>query len=155
LGTTRSRRRLVDCIVCGARRAAAADGDTSTELCATCFDEAGLENEHADTDGEHHGRAPVAGCPICRDATGGIPAPYRAAVAGRPDLAAGYSIVIEYVRDPGAVGTALYHGGIADLTMVDTCLVAFRFLHPDWPIVGVQVLAVAPGRPTALAAVAR
>lgn len=40
----------------------ATEFDASTGLCPTCYDAAGLENEHTDTNGDHDGHAPVAGC---------------------------------------------------------------------------------------------
>jgi len=34
----------------------------STSICAECYDDAGLENEHSDT---HSASEPVAGCKFC------------------------------------------------------------------------------------------
>lgn len=52
------------CYSCGAVFLAG-DFDASTKLCSSCYDAAGLENEHSDTGGDHDGLGPVAGCPLC------------------------------------------------------------------------------------------
>lgn len=146
-----ARTRMVDCPDCRQRRAAPSY-DRGTPLCEACYDDAGMENAHSDG---HHADAFHPDCPGCRahaaSAAAGrvvVAQMYAAASVVPPDPTGGFAIVIEYVKDPTAIGTALYRGGIADLTMVKTCLDAFAFLHPTWTILGVQVLAAVPGRLT-------
>lgn len=60
---SRMNRPDVYCKVCGKRTTRNTGGGTG--LCGPCYDEAGLENEHADG---HHDEAPHADCPDCKEA---------------------------------------------------------------------------------------
>jgi len=52
----------VICHCCG-KRTTDMSGE-GTELCGVCFDSAGMENQHSDTNGEHYGEKPTD-CPYC------------------------------------------------------------------------------------------
>lgn len=63
---------VYSCGCCGKRTRDTGLGEVDAQLCADCWDRAGLENEHSDTDGKHYtDRAdstrtlPIAGCPQC------------------------------------------------------------------------------------------
>jgi hypothetical protein len=57
---------MVTCYSCRDRKLDPDDIDSvSVELCPTCYEESGVENEHSD--GYHDGVPPVAGCPVCRE----------------------------------------------------------------------------------------
>lgn len=53
----------VTCKGCGKRTTR--NAGEGTWLCGRCYEEAGLENEHADG---YHDEEPHAGCPVCREA---------------------------------------------------------------------------------------
>jgi hypothetical protein len=53
---------MYTCRVCGKRTRDTGGGEDSCQLCWTCFEEGGLENEHSDSGHPQ----PVAGCPTCR-----------------------------------------------------------------------------------------
>lgn len=53
-----------DCMNCGRTFADSASRDSNQNLCPSCYDIAGIENEHQD--GEHEGRI-VGECPMCQD----------------------------------------------------------------------------------------
>lgn len=59
------------CSDCGKRTWKSRSHDMGGDfvLCDSCFDDAGMENEHSDTGGNHNGRGPIpAECPACREA---------------------------------------------------------------------------------------
>jgi hypothetical protein len=63
------------CQNCGKKTRETGDGESSVGMCAKCYEEGGLENEHSDNDGEHllgidgtgkriYGKHPR--CPACK-----------------------------------------------------------------------------------------
>lgn len=50
------------CRICGKRTRETGGDESNVELCFSCFEEAGLENEHSDYGHDE----PVDGCPTCR-----------------------------------------------------------------------------------------
>jgi hypothetical protein len=67
------------CEGCGKKTRETGDGESSVNLCAKCYEEAGLENEHSDNNGQHlikwdpkgkhiYGKHP--NCPSCRENIG-------------------------------------------------------------------------------------
>lgn len=69
LGMNTKRNRLsrwnqtnVICHCCG-KRTTDQSGE-GTDLCGVCFESAGMENQHMDTNGEHYGEKP-SDCPYC------------------------------------------------------------------------------------------
>jgi hypothetical protein len=69
-GRTPKRNRLgtfnqpsIICHCCGKRTTE--NAGEGTELCRVCFESAGMENQHSDSNGEHYGNGPQADCPYC------------------------------------------------------------------------------------------
>jgi hypothetical protein len=66
------------CGYCGKMTRETGDGESSVGMCAKCYEEGGLENEHSDNDGQHvigykdgkyiYGKHPR--CPSCRENIG-------------------------------------------------------------------------------------
>lgn len=57
------------CEFCGVLSWASRQDDTANRaMCQGCFDAAGWENSHQDTDGEHYGTGFVRECPVCNPA---------------------------------------------------------------------------------------
>lgn len=55
-----------DCpMACGRKLDPGSKDAMGVDLCPQCYDEAGLENEHAD--GHHDAAYPTPGCPACQD----------------------------------------------------------------------------------------
>lgn len=52
------------CECCGKRTRETGSCESNVGLCLTCYDEAGLENEHEDG---HHDAEPHADCPYCKE----------------------------------------------------------------------------------------
>jgi len=53
---------VYECRCCGKRTRETGSGESGSGLCADCFNDAGLENEHSDG---HHDDEPKPGCPQC------------------------------------------------------------------------------------------
>lgn len=59
------------CDSCGKRTRDTGRGETEGSTCAACYEEAGWENEHSDTRGDHNGEGPSPEeCPTCRKEAG-------------------------------------------------------------------------------------
>jgi hypothetical protein len=52
----------VICLCCGKRTTR--NSGEGTDLCGTCYDSAGYENQHSDTGGDHYGMD-SSDCPTC------------------------------------------------------------------------------------------
>ncbi len=61
---------LYTCGNCKKQTRETGDGESSVELCARCYYEAGLENEHSDNGGH---APPHPDCPYCREAPRAAP----------------------------------------------------------------------------------
>lgn len=74
-----------NCDVCGKLTRNTGEQSLGSKTCPKCWEEAGLENEHSDTNGDHYGEGFVAGCPCCRAEAEAAPAEVVAAT-GRLQL---------------------------------------------------------------------